>query len=272
MTRDYRSRADIEDALRQLAGTIDTPPAPDYAERVVARLADGSRARSHGRGFLTVRSTRRLLLAAAIILITAAVLAAVPDTRRALASWFGFSGIKIHSESGPPTITPPTTPAPLAAGREVTLAEAQHAAANRIALPQQLPTPTRVYLRSDGAAVVVTLAYGTTPSLKPTPETGYALVATEIFDAGEPVLEKILRSGATAQPVRIRGNTGVFIHGPQEIINIDHTATGQGPDVVHEVPPRASANTLIWSSNTATYRIEGNFTRDVAVSLASTFV
>jgi hypothetical protein len=265
MTRDYRSRAEIEDALHQLAGTIDTP-APDYAERVVQRLAGRRAARGRALGFLAVRGTRRLLLAAAVVLLTASVLAVVPGTRHAVASWFGFSGIKIHSEPGRSTLAPPTTPAPLDAGQQITLAEAQHTAGNRVALPQRLPSPTRVYLRRDGAAVVVTLAYRTVPSLKPTPETGYALIVTEIFDAGEPVLEKILQTGAAAQEVTVRGHAGVFIHGPQEIINIDHRS-----DVVHEVEPRASANTLIWNDRVATYRIEGAFTLGVAVSSASTF-
>jgi hypothetical protein len=271
MTRDYRFQAQIEDALRQLAGAIDTPPAPDYADRVVQQLGAGTGAHARARRFLSGRGTRRLLLAAAVLLLTAGVLAAVPATRHAFASWFGFSGITIHSVPGGSPVPPPTTPAPLAAGSQVTLAEAQRAAGNRITQPQQLPAPARVYLRRDGAAVVVTLAYLTVPSLKPTPETGYALIVTEIFDAGDPVLEKILHMGATAEPVRVGTNDGVFVHGPQEIINIDHTRTSYGSDVVHEVEPRASANTLIWNDHVATYRIEGAFTLDLAVSLAGTF-
>lgn len=272
MTSDYRSRAEIEDALRQLSTAIDTSPAPDYADGVIKHLGGSTDARGRARRFLFGRGTRRLLLAAAVLLLVAGVLAAVPATRHAFASWFGFSGITIHSETGAPPLSPPTTPAPLAAGSQVTLAEAQRAAGKRIAQPQQLPAPARVYLRRDGAAVVVTLAYPTVPSLKPTPETGYALIVTEIFDAGDPVLEKILHTGATAEPVQVRTNNGVFVHGPQEIINIDHTTrTSDGPDVVHEVEPRASANTLIWNDHVATYRIEGAFTLDIAVSLANTF-
>jgi hypothetical protein len=269
MSRDYVSRAEIEDALRQLAAAIDPLPAPDYADRVTALLADGTRARRHT--WRPVWGARRVLLALAVVLIAAGVLVAVPGTRHALASWFGFRGIKIHSAPGTQTVTQLPTPAPLDAGRQVTLAEAQHAAADRIALPRHVPEPTRVYLRRDGSAVVITLAYRTVPSLKPAPETGYALIVTEIFDAGEPVLEKILHAGAIAEPVQIHGNAGVYIRGPQEIINIDRPSTGQGSETVHEVPPRISANTLIWSVDTATYRIEGAFTRDAAVGLANSF-
>lgn len=270
MTRDDRPPATLDDALRQLAAAIDVPPAPDYAERVIAHLERQTTPRSRIPGLAGVSGVRRLLLAAAVVLVTTSVLVAVPGTRHALASWFGFSGIKIHSEPGP-SITLPTTPAPLAAGRPVTMTEARHAAANRIALPRHLPAPAQVYLRRDGKALIVTFAYRTAPVLKPTPETGYALVVTEIFDSGYPVLEKILHTGAAAEPVRIHGNAGVFIDGPQEIINIDNSPTSQGSGVVHEVPPRASANTLIWNDSAATYRIEGTFTRTTAVSLATTF-
>lgn len=271
MIGDRNSNTEIENALRQLTATIDIPSAPDYAERIVGQLERQTTVRSHAPRFRGVRGVRRALLAAAIVLITAGVLAAVPDTRHAIASWFDFSGIKIHTEPGRSTVAPPTTPAPLAAGRQLTLSEAQDAATNRIALPAQLPAPTRVYIHRDGSALVITLAYRRTPSLKPTPETGYALVVTEIFDAGQPIFEKLLLMGAHAEPVQIRGEAGVFIRGPQEIINLDQTRTGQGAGIVHDVPPRASANTLIWSDHTATYRIEGAFARDAAVSLASSF-
>ena len=271
MTRDYRSRAEIEDALRQLASAIDTPPVPDYADWITQKLDGRTDGRARARRFLFGRGSGRLLLAAAVLLLAAGVLAAVPATRHAFASWFGFSGITIHTERGAPPLSPPSTPAPIAAGSQVTLAEAQRVAGNRIAQPQQLPAPARVYLRRDGAAVIVTLAYPTVPSLKPTPETGYALIVTEIFDAGDPILEKILHTGATAEPVQVESNNGVFVQGPQEIINIDHTRTSYGSDVVHEVEPRASANTLIWNDHVATYRIEGAFTRAFAVSLASRF-
>jgi|SRR5215475_11271929 len=269
MTHDDRSRVEIEGALRQLAASIDTPPAPDYAELVIPRLEREATARFHPQRFPAARGAKRVLLAAAIILIMAGVLAAVPDTRHAIASWFSFSGIKIHSEPGRSSLTPPTTPAPLAAGRQVTLSAAQDAAADRIELPAELPAPTQTFLYRDGSALVVTLAYRSTPSLNPTPETGYALVVTEIFNAGQPIFEKILFTGATAERVDIRGEPGVFIHGPQEILNLDRAI--HDPDSVHEVPPRASANTLIWNDNTATYRLEGAFTRDAAVSLASSF-
>ncbi len=274
MTGDYRSREELEGALRMLAQTIEFPPPPDYAERVVRQLTDEAAATSSGArtGRLRMVPThgmRRLLVAAALVLLTGAVLVAVPGTRHALASWFGFAGIDIRTAPSRSS-TSQATPAPLSAGREVTLEEAQHASTNRLALPANLQQPDRVYLRRDGAALIVTLAYRTARTLKPTPDTGYALIVTEIFDAGEPVLEKMLHTGARTTPVGVRGRPGIFVEGPQEIINLEHTSTN-GTVIVHEVDPRASANTLIWSDSTATYRLEGGFTRQAALDLANSF-
>jgi hypothetical protein len=275
MTDRRYSHEELDSALRTLTRTIEIPPPPDYAERVVAQLADGAvQSRSHARisRFRGVRSqaTRRLLVAAALLLFTAAVTVAVPVTRHAWASLFGFTGIDIRTAPGSSSQLP-ASPAPLAAGRAVSLPDAQRAARNRIGLPAQLPPPDQVFLRRDDGAVVVTLAYRTAGTLAPTPDTGYALLITEIFDAGDPLLEKILHSGATTTPVRIHGRPGVFVHGPQEIINVDHSRTDHGVDVVYEVAPRASADTLIWSDSAGTYRLEGDFTQPVAVGLANSF-
>jgi len=275
MTDDRRSREDLEKALRALAPMVEVPPPPDYADRVLHRLAEDA-ARS-GPGSLISRSwiaashrMRRFAVAVALVLIAMVVTLAVPGTRHAVASWLGFTGIDIRTAPSRAS-TAQVTPAPLAAGRQVTPQQAQRAATNRIALPANLQPPDRTFLRRDGAAVVVTLAYRKASTLKPTPDTGYALIATEIFDAGDPVLEKLLHTGATTTSVRVHGRPGVFIEGPQEIINLDHSRTNHGMDVVHEVAPRASANTLIWSDSKGTYRLEGDFTREAALDLAGSF-
>ena len=52
------------------------------------------------------------------------------------------------------------------------------------------------------------------------------------------MLQKILLTGASAVPVRIDGDSGVFIRGPQEIINLDHSRFVHGGPVFHEVAAR----------------------------------
>jgi hypothetical protein len=260
---------DLDIALHDLAATFEIST-PDYGERVLTQLTDEARSSVHRYGPTRLSAMRRLAIAAALVLVAVAVTIAVPASRHALASWFGFSGIDITRAPTQSTTPSPTvvTPAPLAAGRPVTLDEAQHASANRVRLPTILKKPNRILLRRDGAAVVVTVAYREAPNLQPTPETGYALIVTEIYDAGDPVLQKILHGNAAATSVKVRGRPGVFIAGPQEIITLDHTRISHGQPVLHEVAARASANTLIWSDGTTTYRLEGDFTQRAALAFA----
>jgi hypothetical protein len=272
MTSDRRSHRDLENDLRDLASRLEMSP-PDYADRVLRRLDDETEApgRAVHRPW-TVRSAgmRRLVVATAMLLIAAVLTVAAPAGRQAVASWFEFVGIDIRSaptRSTPPPVTP-VTPAPLNAGRRVTLDQAQRATTDRVRLPANLAPPDRVFLRRDGVAVIVTLAYRTAPTVNPTPDTGYALLVTEIFDAGDPVLEKILDSSATATAVQVGGKSAVFIAGPQDVVMLDHARQSHGQPTLHEVSARASANTLIWADGATTYRLEGDFTQGVALELS----
>jgi hypothetical protein len=272
MTSDRRSHPDLENHLRALAATIEVPP-PDYADRVLQRLADPTdvprlAVARPGPGPST--ATRRFVAAAAVLLVAAAVTIAVPSSRQAVASWFAFRGVDVRS--GPSQSLPlpvdPVTPAPLAAGSRVTLDQAQRATTDRVRVPADLAPPDRVFLRRDGAAVIVTIAYRTASTLRATSGTGYALLLTEIFDAGEPVLQKILEEAATATAVQVNGRSGVFIAGPQQVVMLDHSRTSHGQPTLHEVSARASANTLIWGDGGTTYRLEGDFTQPVALTLS----
>jgi hypothetical protein len=268
-----RSKADIERELQDLARALNTP-APDYSDRVLRALAADSQKpapvthRPPGR-ILSPRA-RRILVAAIAFLIAVAVTIAVPGSRRALASWFGFAGIEIRHAPIRPSPPPAGLPAPLHAGAKVTLTDARAAMAGQLQLPAGLPAPTAVYLRRDRAAVVVTLAYRTAPHLHPTADTGYALILTEIANAGHPLFEKILGTNTSAIVVTVARHPGVFIKGPQEIITKDPSRPSQGQPAVHAVAARSSANTIIWSGKSITYRLEGDFSRQAAVALAST--
>jgi hypothetical protein len=271
MMSDRRSHLDLENDLRALASTIEVSP-PDYAGPVLQRLADPTDAARlavarHGPGPST--AMRRFVAAAVVLLVAAAVTIAVPSSRQAVASWFAFTGVDVRS--GPSQSIPrpvnPATPAPLAAGSRVTLDQAQRATTDRVRVPANLAPPDHVFLRRDGAAVIVTIAYRTASTLTATSDTGYALLVTEIFDAGEPVLRKMLEESATATAVRVNGMAGVFIAGPQQVVMLDYSRTSHGQPTLHEVSARASANTLIWADG-ATYRLEGDFTQPVALALS----
>lgn len=261
---------DIDVALRELAASLDVSPAPDYAARVLPLLDEapaGRVIRLRPRGF-----SRLLLAAAAVLSAALATTIAVPASRHVLTSWFGFSAIEIRTApttalppSLPPTSSIPDVPG---AGKSTTLHAARVASKDRLALPSDLPRPTMVFEYEQEGAIVVTLAYRHAAGLDPTPDTGFALLITEVFDAGHPILVKLLHSGASAVQVDVNGAAGVYVRGPQEIMNEGRTTTANGMQVVHEVAPRASANTLIWGVGPVTYRLEADFGRADAVALA----
>lgn len=264
MTIDNLSHDDLEQLLRALADTLQPDAAPDYAALVVPHLDKRSRPALH--------LARRLLLAAALVLAAIVTTVAVPASRHALASWLGFSGIDVQRAPSNSPLPVPITPASLNAGRRVTLGEARAAVGtHHIALPANLPAPDRVYVRRDRAAVVVTLAYRHAAGLPPTIDTGYSLIVTEMFDAGLPLYQKILHSGAVVATVQVSDDPGLFLTGPQELITLDNTRTDHGSSVVHDIAARASANTLIWSNSAGTYRIEGDFSRRAALALGESF-
>lgn len=265
-----RTPIDIDTALHELATSLDLPPAPDYAARVLP-LLDGAPA---GRVIrLQPRGVSRLLLAAAAVLLCAlATTIAVPASRHALSSWFGFSAIEIRT--APTTALPPSLPPSSSipdvpgAGKQTTLRAARAASKDRLALPSDLPRPSMVLEYKQEGATVVTLAYRHAAGLNATPDTGFALLITEVFDAGHPILVKLLHNGASTERVDVNGAVGVYVSGPQEIMNEERTTTANGMQIVHEVAPRSSANTLIWGAGGVTYRLEGDFSRDAAVHLA----
>jgi hypothetical protein len=249
------STAELDGALRELAASFEVTP-PDYAERVTAQLAERQAAPPVRANAIRRRS---LLLAAAVLV--ALGLVGVPSTRHAIASWFSFGGVEIRY--APPTspLPSPTEPGALDAGVPVTLQTARQETGGRLVFARGLPAP-RAYLLHEGDGVAITLAYRRAPGLHPSADTGYALIVTEIFDAGRPIYEKILHTGATATSVRVNGRRGVFIAGPQELV------TGNLSGNVHVIEARASANTLIWSDGAATYRVEAEVSQGGALELA----
>jgi hypothetical protein len=257
MSRQW-THPELDEALRALSGSIETS-APDYAERVTVALAERpSPART------TASSVRRRAVLVAAVALLALGLIAVPASRHAIASWFDFSGVDIRrAPQSAPRLPTPTEPASINAGPLVSLEEARASSGGRLALLTSLPAPTAVYMYGD-SAVVIALAYRHVPGLQPTPDTGYALVITEVFDAapGEDMIEKILYSNATADGVSVHDHPGVFIKGPQEIFMI----------TVSTILARTSANTLIWSDDDATYRLEADFDSAAAALRIAEFV
>ena len=63
--------------------------------------------------------------------------------------------------------------------------------------------------------------------------------------------------------VSVNGQEGLWIPRPHEVMYIDHNGLWQ-----HE-SARMSGKTLIWQENGITLRLEGDFTKDEAIRIAS---
>jgi hypothetical protein len=270
-----RDRDRLDGELRRLAASIETPTPTDYPERVRRALAAAAPSPApRARRSLRRGALRRVAVAATAVVALVAVALAVPTSRHALASWFGFPGIEISRGHGQPPPPPRSTVSPslVGAGTRVSLFTAQRAMGRSLRLPAALASPTNVLLDRDNRAVVVTIAYRSAFGLRPTPHTGYALVVTEIGFAGQPLFEKILQPGASASAVTVAGaHPGAFIAGPQAILSLDPSRTDNGQPTLHAIAPRTSANTLIWNDGTVTFRIEGDFRQQEALGIADRF-
>jgi hypothetical protein len=272
---------DLDLALRDLGSVLATPagpraPAtrdarPDLATRVRARIEAEQPRRANvpwwrelmqpaaiGRAPRIRRSF--LLAAAALLLAAAAVTAAIG---------YGLPGIRILFGPGP-SITPPTETAPpssppgatLGLGGRVTLDDARE----RVDFPVLLPPdpsigpPDAVYL----AGPRLTLVWAPRPGLPGTADPRIGLLLVELHaNIDETMIQKNIDSGTSVERVTVGDAPGYWIAGER------HMITYLDPNGVPVMDSeRVVGNTLVWTAEGITYRLEGEFNRAVAVALA----
>jgi hypothetical protein len=263
---------DLERALADLGASLQFPPTPDLAAAVTARVEEGparSPSRPRRRWWPGLTGWRRLAVAGlAVILLAAAVLAASPGTREAVARRLGLRGVGVEL-GGPPPPSVTTRPGgrlDLGLGQRVTLEEARR----RVGFPVLVPgaagfrQPAAVYVNE--AVPVggrVDLVYRARPGLPASPFTDVGLLVTEF--RGQPTpdfIKKVARAGLVEE-VTVDGQPGYWFSGePHFFTYLD--ATGQ----VRDEQTRLAGNTLIWQRGDLTLRIEGEITRQEALALA----
>ena len=135
---------DLQRDLRDLAGAIAVPAAPEQ---------------------------RRLVLALAIVLVVAVVAGlAVSPARTAILRFFGIGAVQVELVDRLPAVEPDV---PLALGREIELSEAPF----RILRPELLGEPDAVYASGN----VVTLLYGSPDRVRLlVTEIGYSALSPEV--------------------------------------------------------------------------------------------
>lgn len=260
-------------ALHELATSIEFPTVPrgltgeDLATRTRRRIVEAGIEPSGRPGLGSVlprghRSVRRSLVFALIaLLVVAAVAAAV-----------GFGLPRLRIIFGGPSAVPSTTSTTTATGppggtlglgTALTLVEAERLTGLDLRLPAD-PTigpPDGVFLGPGGR---VSLVWQTRAGLPETASAGVGLLVDAFHGTvGEGYYEKAVRSAAQLTPVRVSGEPGYWIEGPPHFFYFVDPS-GNVIDDQH----RVVGDTLVWTADGVTFRLESALGMDAAIRLA----
>jgi hypothetical protein len=236
---------DLERELGALGRELDFPLQPDVSARVRERI-------EARRSWLPRR--RGLTVALAALAVAAAGVLAVPPARTAILELLGLRGVTIERVGELPPVRPRGDLAYL--GERLPLAEARRRTPFAIREPtlDGLDDP-KVFVRS-WPTRTVTLVYGDVAEPR--------LVLTQ-FRARieEEYVQKVVGTGTTVQRLTVDGGRAIWLSGePHGFAFVD--ARGRfSTDTFY-----LARNTLIWESGELTLRIEGELTREQALTIA----
>ncbi|MFL6218466.1 MAG: hypothetical protein ACJ742_07950 [Actinomycetes bacterium] len=272
-----RRELDLEQALADLAASLEFPPTPDLAAAVTARLDEAPArrpavpARRRGRlaGPIGRPVWRRLAVAGlAAVLLAVAVLVASPGTREAVARRLGLRGVGVQL-GGPPPPTVTTRPGErldLGLGERVTLEEARR----RVGFPVLVPgaagfrQPAAVYVNEAvPAGGRVDLVYRARPGLSASPFTDVGLLVTEFRGQPTPEFLKKVAVLGMVEEVRVGGEPGYWFSGEPHFFTYRDAAGN-----LRDEQTRLAGNTLVWQRGELTLRIEGEISRQEALRIA----
>jgi hypothetical protein len=223
----------LEAALRDLGARIDVPEPPDVTAAVRARLSAEPRP-------LIVR---RPILAAALAILAAFALAFAvsPEVRAGVEYILKFAGIEFRDDPPPEPLPTPVVPGE----RTVSLEEARKIASFEIKVPGKLGTPKEVRVTDR----VVTLVYDN--------------ARVDEIDGRFGIAMGKFAHGDDIERLQIDGSEALWIPRPHEVLYVDRDGNWQSESA------RLSGSTLIWQDGRLTMRLEGTFTRDEAVAIAT---
>ena len=225
---------DLERELRDLGESVAFPSTPDLAASVRALLPERT----------PTLWPRRLVLVAAVL--GAAVLAglAIPQARSAILRVFGIGAVRVEYVDKLPAVEPR---AALDLGPAIS---AEHVPF-RLLESSLLGKPDGVYSSGN----VVTQLYGSPDRVR--------LLVTQINGRAlrSDVVKKVAGTTTNTDFVSIAGLSGqaLWIEGAPHILSLPNA------------PERLAANTLIWTQDNRTLRLEGAESLDEAVEIAQSF-
>ena len=254
--------AELEQRLGRLRAEIEWPATPDMAARVMERLVAP---------VIAIRrpwfQSRWAMAAAAVVILAVAALLAYAPSREAIASWLNLHTIITRVNQLPTPSPQPSGPLGkrLGLGDPTSLVDAQKKVTWKIVVPASLGQPDEVYFLDGPPQGEVTLVYKSRPGLKPSGQTGVAVLITEVNGKVEAnFFGKMLGPDSTLEEVTVNGHKGYWISGkPHGFFFTD--ANGNFRDETF----RLATNTLIFDDNGTIIRIEGDLTKAQALGIAT---
>jgi hypothetical protein len=277
------SDADVDRALRELAGRVDVGPADGLADAVVVRLRSVTverrgvrprppRVRWRQWQLLRPSPDRRLrpawIVVAIVALVVASTLAASPRARAAVSDWLGFGGVHISTHASDrvpiPSVPPPVLPG---VGAAVSLTEASHLVGFDVLVPRlaTLAAPRAVYVGHPPVGGEALLVYPPGPQLPATNLASIGLLLAEFRGQVEGgFFAKVLPEGSRLESVTVNGQPGYWIEGPL------HEFFYRNADGTYDqATVRLAGNTLLWTAGNLTLRLESALTKQQALNIAA---
>ncbi len=241
------SEAVLDRALRDLGANLAWPPEVDLAASVTEEIEQVVPLRPRR------RARRVALLVAAALLVLTALLAVSPGLRASFLRLIGIRGaeVELHESVSPPS--GPSFAGQALLGEQVTPEEAETELGFRLRLPSDagLGVGEGVFLLRDGAATIATIAYR-----------DGELILSQF--AGRLEQETIGKVVEQAERVSVGGAEGIWVEGPHAVFVKDPAGA------IVESKALLGGNTLLWSLDEVTFRLEGAANLDEALRIART--
>jgi hypothetical protein len=226
--------SELELQLVEVGHRLEVPSAPDLAPRVLERL-------ERRRPF----PWRPLAVALAVVVVAVGIAFAVPPARSAILRFFHLGGASV--------VRVETLPLAIERSQADGLGDplTRDAAERRLAFKLVLPSAARrVYVLGDSLASVLVRAYGRT------------ILVSEFPGQGQ-FLEKLVAGRTDVERLQVDGKPALWLEGAPHVLQYFDRRQG-----FREQPILIRGNVLLWVHGPATLRLEGKLTRAQALALA----
>lgn len=242
----------LEELLRGAGRRFPVADSSRLADGVLSRLADEPAPAPATRmtaardrvGVVVGWARGRTVWLVGLLVGLLATLLVVSPVGATVAEWFGFHGVVVERNDGPPPTGTPSVPP---AGGDLSLTEAAALVDFAPRVPAELGDPDQVTVSADRK--LLSMSWGRNKST----------VRLDQFDGD--VEPRFWKSVADSEFVTVGVADGLWLPTPHEVALLDG-------DRKVTLPPRLAAQTLLWIEGGTTYRLEGPFTQAAAIAIA----